>query len=142
MKNRTLIFMLVATVSFVVSCGSDGTVVSKLHSPSAVAVRFFNSISACDVENVKVNICFEDPAEQEIFDEYLERIFVPAAGKQNLVNDSAYTVVSETVSGDTAYVELSAMTAVEKKVRMKVRLLNSDDGWKVDGSQAVLHRAE
>ena len=142
MKNRIPISVLLATTFFAISCGSDVVAVSKSDSPAAIAVHFFNSINACDIENVKANVCFDNPAEQEIFDEYLERIFVPAAGKQNMVNDSVYAVVSETVSGDTAYVELCAMTAVEKKAKMKVRLLNSDVGWKVDGSQAVLHRVE
>lgn len=142
MKGRTIVLLFVAALFSAVSCGSDEAAVSRPDSPASVAVGFFNSIGACDIEGVRENISFSNPADKEIFDEYLERIFVPAAGKQNLLNDSAYVVLSEEISGDTAYVELKAMTVVEKSARMKVRLLNGDGGWKVDGSQAVLHRAE
>lgn len=109
--------------------------------PGEVAILFFNSISSGDIDNVRSNVCFDEPVEQAIFDEYLERLFIPAEGRLHRGHNADYVVVSEEILGDTANVELKGMTIVGKNTKIKVRLLNNE-GWKVDGSQAVLHRVE
>lgn len=135
-------FKLFAALSLfsIVACGGSGTVDVRLK-PSEVAMLFFNSINAGDIDNVKDNVCFDDPAEKKIFEEYLERLFIPGAGKQSRDCNAGYVVLSEVISGDTANVELRGTTIADKTAKIKVRLLDRE-GWKVDGSQAVLHRVE
>ena len=133
-------FFAFLSVLILVACGG-GKEEAVLRQPGEVALLFFNSIISGDVDNVRDNVYFEDPADQAIFDEYLERIFIPRTGEIPRENNAGYVVITEEVSGDTAFVELKGVTIADKTARMKIRLLNSD-GWKVDGAQAVLHRVE
>ena len=136
LRKSVLSFMLLALVA----CGGARL---KTDAPGDVAVLFFSSITSGDVENVRDNVVFANEAEEQIFDTYLERLFVPNAGKLTPEGyDADFVVLSEEIAGDTAYVELKASSAVDKRVKMKVRLLNDGGKWKVDGSQAVLHRVE
>ncbi|MBQ8694135.1 MAG: hypothetical protein IJ513_00640 [Bacteroidaceae bacterium] len=139
MKTVIRMFAALSIFSFV-ACGGNEPVVSPMQ-PGEVAILFFNSISSGDIDNVRSNVCFDEPAEQAIFDEYLERLFIPAEGRQPRGHKADYVVVSEEILGDTANVELRGMTIAGKNTKIKVRLLNNE-GWKVDGSQAVLHRVE
>ena len=139
MKTINSFFVLLSMLCLV-ACGAKNEEVVQ-RQPGEVALLFFNSIISGDVDNVRDNVYFEDPAEQAIFDEYLERLFIPQIGKMPRENNAGYVVVAEEVLGDTAFVELKGMTIADKTAKMKIRLLNSD-GWKVDGAQAVLHRVE
>jgi hypothetical protein len=140
MKNILRALMIFLVLPAVVAC-NDVEELSR--TPGEVAVLFFNSITACDVEGVRDNVIFDNEDEARIFDGFLEKFFVPDAAKPNpRGNDAGYTVILEKVDNDTAYVELQAMSAVDKQVKMTVRMLKDDGDWKVDGSQAVLHRVE
>ena len=136
LRNSVLSLVLLALVA----CGG---VHLTSQGPGSVAVLFFSSITSGNVDDVRDNVVFANEAEEQIFDTYLERLFVPNAGKATPEGyDADFVVLSEEIVGDTAYVELKASSAVDKRVKMKVRLLNDGGKWKVDGSQAVLHRVE
>ena len=136
LRKSVLSFVFLALVA----CGG---VQLSTQTPGEVAVLFFSSIASGNIDDVRDNVVFANDAEEQIFDTYLERLFVPDADKQTPEErDAAFTVSSEKIAGDTAYVELKASSAVDKNVKMKVRLLNDGGKWKVDGSQAVLHRVE
>lgn len=128
-------------LSLFFSCGSEELVVPK--QPADVALGFFNSITYGNVEALKENVCFNDQADEAIFNEYLERLFIPDTAKlRSSVYDAEYKVLSEKIEGDTAYAELEGMTVFGKTAKLKVRLLNCEGDWKVDGSQAVLQRID
>ena len=137
-----IIFRLFAALSifFFAACGKNETAAVQMQ-PGEVAMLFFNSINSGDIDSVRENVCFDDPAEKEIFDDYLERLFIPEAGNQSRDSNAAYVVAAQEISGDTANVDLKGTTIAGKTAKIKVRLLNRD-GWKVDGAQAVLHRVE
>ena len=136
LRNSVLSLVLLALVA----CGG---VQLTSQGPGSVAVLFFSSITSGNVDDVRDNVVFANEAEEQIFEAYLESLFVPNAGKQTPDgHDADFVVSSEKIMGDTAFVELKASSVVDKRVKMKVRLLKDDGKWKVDGSQAVLHRVE
>ena len=140
MKSVFRLFILFI-LSLFFSCGSEELVVPK--QPADVALGFFNSITYGNVEALKENLCFNDQADEAIFNEYLERLFIPDTAKlRSSVYDAEYKVLSQKIEGDTAYAELEGMTVFGKTAKLKVRLLNCEGDWKVDGSQAVLQRID
>lgn len=123
-----------------VSCGKEE---AAPPTPGEIAVNFFSSITSGDVKAVRDNVVFRNAKEEQMFDSYLEKLFIPNVGKQApRGHDAAYKIVSEEIKNDTAYVQLQANGVADKVVKMKVRLLNAEGVWKVDGSQAVLHRVD
>ena len=124
-----------------VSCGKEE---AAPPTPGEIAVHFFTSITSGDVKAVKDNVVFRNAKEEQMFDSYLEKLFIPNVGKQiPRAHDAAYKIVSEEVKNDTAYVQLQANGATGKVVKMKVEVRNGKiiiDGY--DGSQAVLHRVD
>ena len=109
-------------------------------SPGEVAVLLFNSITQGDVENVKENIHFESDAEYGVFCEYLDMVVASDNFKARTKGYTAdYAVLSESIEGDTARVELLGYTVLGQKTRFNVLLLKVDGEWKVDGDQAVIH---
>lgn len=140
MKSVSKILVLLLSVCAVVSCS---TVSEPEVNPGKVALMFFNSLNNGDAEVVRESVCFDNEVDEKIFDDYLERMFIPEADTLHHVTpDSVYVLFGERVIGDTAFVELRATSAFGKQVTVEVRLLKHDGDWKVDGSQAVLHRVE
>ena len=134
---RTFMLLLLPVA---VSCGKEE---AAPPTPGEIAVNFFSSITSGDVKAVRDNVVFRNAKEEQMFDSYLEKLFIPNVGKQApRGHDAAYKIVSEEIKNDTAYVQLQANGAADKVVKMKVRLLNAEGVWKVDGSQAVLHRVD
>ena len=135
MKHLTKIFAVVALVAAVASCGGESTS-EEIVKPGDVAVQLFNAITSGDVQVVKDNIHFDSQVEKEVFyavasQDYKERTAGYTAN---------YEIVSDTITADTAFVKLKGMTALGKMTTFNVRLVRIEGDWKVDGSQAVLHR--
>ena len=142
MRRYTKFFALVALLLAVVSCGGDEVRVDKTN-PGDVAAQLFNSITSGNVEFVKENIHFDTKVDKQVFDKYLDMAVASEDYKERTANYKAdYVVVSETVDADTAHVDLKGMSALGKMTTFNVRLLKVDGKWKVDGSQAVLHRQQ
>lgn len=142
MRRYTKFFALVALLLAVVACGGDEVRVDKTN-PGDVAAQLFNSITSGNVEFVKENIHFDTKVDKQVFDKYLDMAVASDDYKERTANYKAdYVVVSETVDADTAYVDLKGMSALGKMTTFNVRLLKVDGKWKVDGSQAVLHRQQ
>ena len=126
----------------VVAYGGDEVRVDKTN-PGDVAAQLFNSITSGNVEFVKENIHFDTKVDKQVFDKYLDMAVASEDYKERTANYKAdYVVVSETVDADTAHVDLKGMSALGKMTTFNVRLLKVDGKWKVDGSQAVLHRQQ
>ena len=142
MRRYTKFFALVALSLAVVACGGDEVLVDKTN-PGDVAAQLFNSITSGNVEFVKENIHFDTKVDKQVFDKYLDMAVASEDYKERTANYKAdYVVVSETVDADTAHVDLKGMSALGKMTTFNVRLLKVDGKWKVDGSQAVLHRQQ
>jgi hypothetical protein len=142
MRRYTKFFALVALLLAVVACGEDEVRVDKTN-PGDVAAQLFNSITSGNVEFVKENIHFDTKVDKQVFDKYLDMAVASEDYKERTANYKAdYVVVSETVDADTAHVDLKGMSALGKMTTFNVRLLKVDGKWKVDGSQAVLHRQQ
>lgn len=140
MKRFTRFFAVVALVSAVAACGGESAPAETVK-PGEVAVQLFNAITSGDVQVVKDNIHFDSQIEKEVFDEYLDMAVASQDYKERTAGYTAnYEIVSDTITADTAFVKLKGMTALGKMTTFNVRLVRIDGDWKVDGSQAVLHR--
>ena len=67
MKTVIRMFAALSIFSFV-ACGGNEPVAAPMQ-PGEVAILFFNSISSGDIDNVRSNVCFDESAEQAIFDD-------------------------------------------------------------------------
>ena len=142
MRRYTKFFALMFLSLAIVACGGDEVSVDT-SKPGDVAAQLFNSITSGDVEFVKENIHFDTKVDKQVFDKYLDMAVASEDYKERTANYKAdYVVVSETVDADTAHVDLKGMSALGKMTTFNVRLLKVDGKWKVDGSQAVLHRQQ
>lgn len=140
MRRFTRMFAVMALLSAMTACGGD-TAPSDTRKPGDVAVQLFNSITSGDVQFVKENIHFDSEVEKSVFDDYLDMAVASDDYKERTAGYTAdYVVVSDTITADTAFVKLKGMTALGKMTTFNVRLVRIDGDWKVDGSQAVLHR--
>ena len=142
MRRYTKFFALVALLLAVVAYGGDEVRVDKTN-PGDVAAQLFNSITSGNVEFVKENIHFDTKVDKQVFDKYLDMAVASEDYKERTAGYVAdYAIVSETIDADTAHVDLKGMSALGKMTTFNVRLLKVDGKWKVDGSQAVLHRQQ
>ena len=142
MRRYTKFFALMSLSLAIVACGGDEVSVDT-SKPGDVAAQLFNSITSGDVKFVKDNIHFYSENEKEVFDRYLDMAVASEDYKERTAGYVAdYAIVSETIDADTAYVDLKGMSALGKMTTFNVRLIKVDGKWKVDGSQAVLHRQQ
>ena len=140
MKDRIGIFLMAAVALVMAACGGEKEPVDT-RKPGDVAVQLFNSITSGDTWFVKSNIHFNSQVEKEVFDEYLDMAVASDDYRERTAGYRAdYKVVSEEVDADTAHVSLKGMSALGKMTTFNVRLIKVNGLWKVDGSQAVLHR--
>ena len=166
-KIPTLIFAL-SVVSAILSCGTDNAkegaakgpqirienisadrlssvaaFEQTLHeSPSQVAVALFNALTNGDRFVVESNIHFPNRDEGETFMAYYDMALESDDFKQRTDGYTAdYRAVSESVDGDSAYVELVGKTVLGEDTRFTVLLVHVEGWWKVDGPYSVLHRS-
>ena len=140
MRRFTRLFAVVLLLSAMAACGGGGTT-ADTRKPGDVAAQLFNSITSGDVQFVKENIHFDSDVEKSVFDDYLDMAVASDDYKERTAGYTAdYIIVSEEIDVDTAYVDLKGMTALGKMATFNVRLVRIEGMWKVDGSQAVLHR--
>ena len=110
-------------------------------SPSNVALAVFEAITSGDTATLRNKLYINDEIQRDVFNDYFK---IAIASKQYMENTAqyrpSYTVVSETIEGETAEVILSTKNISGQKVRLTVRLLLDDEGyWKVDGDHGVWH---
>lgn len=134
--KRKGFFLSILLVSFALSCGNR--VVCE---PGEVAVELFNSLTSGEAEIVKRNIYFADEVEREFFGEYLDEAVASSDFAERTKGYTAdYKVLSQSIQGDSAFVELRGVTVLGEMTRFNVLLVKVDGEWKVDGRFSVLQR--
>lgn len=109
--------------------------------PGEVAVVLFNAITEGDADVVKKNIHFAYEGDYDVFSEYLDMAIKSEDFAQRTEGYKAdYKVLSEVVTGDSAYVVLQGRTVLEQVSCFKVRMVRIDGKWKVDGDYSVFTR--
>jgi hypothetical protein len=114
---------------------------SLQETPTQVAVALFNALTDGDRFVVESNIHFPIKEEGEAFMEYYDMALESGDFKERTAGYRAdYKAVSESVKGDSAYVELVGKTVLGEDTRFTVLLVKVGGWWKVDGPYSVLHR--
>ncbi len=131
------ILQLLPALAFLVACGGGEPLDNR--QPAEVAMQVYAFIASGEAGVVKQDIYFPNDDEREVFERYLS-IVEASGGYKPGFSRVDYEFVSEEVSGDTAVVEFRGVNAFDKTSTVEVKLIKVDGAWKVDGSQAILHR--
>ncbi len=136
---KRAVYLLVYALVAVVFMGCERKALGE--SPSEVALEVFKAITSGDTATLRKQIYINDDIQRDVFNDYFK---IAVASSQYIENTShyrpTYSVLGETIDGETAEVILATKNISGQNVRITVRLLLDEKGyWKVDGDHAVWH---
>lgn len=108
--------------------------------PSAVALKLYEGLTSGDVDAVCNNIYFADSLNYNVFVSYFNMaVSSDDYRKRTEGFKPEYTVTSEKIDGDEAYVGLEGIGPLGNNLKINVKLVAVGDRWKVDGDHGVFH---